>query len=173
MWMFLQIGASDRAEIEKTMSQRKTSPSTYSFTFRPHFTYKLRVQNGNLEKTLANSRICALKTANHKASCKQPIKKFKEMPLSQSFSRETAADKEPEKLWARDWIKFPFVWLDQWLDNDWIKIGSMIGSWDWIEFWLLSLQSSHVHCSMFFRATFWFQPTTPYLSALFLFWVKR
>ena len=32
----------------------------------------------------------------------EPIKKFKEIPLSQSFSWRPTADKEPEKLWARD-----------------------------------------------------------------------
>ena len=32
----------------------------------------------------------------------EPIKLEIEMPLSQSFSRRPTADKEPEKLWARD-----------------------------------------------------------------------
>ena len=34
----------------------------------------------------------------------EPIKLEIEMPLSQSFSRRPTADKELEKLWARDWF---------------------------------------------------------------------
>ena len=35
----------------------------------------------------------------------EPIKLEIEIPLSQSFSRRPTADKEPEKLWARDWAR--------------------------------------------------------------------
>ena len=64
----------------------------------------------------------------------EPIKLEIEIPLSQSFSRRPTADKEPEKLWDRDWAR---GWT---FKNGWEKrasnfIGPAISSWDPTRIW--------------------------------------